>query len=70
MLGSIEVVEPAEEQGPKVIGTGAGNGLNAANALLRNDRGVITQNKAGSSGGEFRKTSYRKVLVVVIGVVK
>jgi len=41
LLGSIENVEPTEEQGPKVVGAGTGNGLHADNAFLP-DRGRVS----------------------------
>lgn len=53
-----------------MISTSAGNGLNAANSVLCNGKGVATKNKASSTGGKFWKTSYRQVLVVEIGVVE
>ena len=52
-----------------MVGTSAGNGLNTSNAFLRDHGGVITQDKTGSSGGEFRKTSDRKVFMVEGGIV-
>ena len=53
-----------------MVGTSAGDGLNAGNAFVRNRGGVITQDKAGSSGGEFRKTSNREVFMVDGGIVQ
>jgi len=64
LLGSVEYVESAEEQGCEVIGTSAGNGLDASNAFFRDRGGVITQDKTGGGGGEFWKTSDRKVFMV------
>jgi len=70
LLGSIENVEPTEEQGPKVVGAGTGNGLHADNAFLPDRGRVSTQYKTGSSGGEFWETSDRKVFVVEGGIVQ
>lgn len=53
-----------------MIGTSTRNGLNAAHAIFRDSRGITAQNKAGGSGGEFRKTSDRKILMVESGVVQ
>ena len=47
-----------------MVGASAGNGLDANYALLCDRGGVSTQDKAGSCGGEFRKTGDREVLVV------
>lgn len=68
MLSSVEVIEPAEEQCTEVIGTSTGNGLDAANAVFGDGRGIGTENKTSSGGGEFWKTSDRKVLVVESGI--
>lgn len=53
-----------------MIGPGTGNCLDAANAVLGDCRGIFTQNKPGSSRGEFGKTSDREVLVVESGIVQ
>ena len=47
-----------------MVGASAGNGLDANDTFLRDRGGVRTQDKAGSCGGEFRKTSNREVFVV------
>jgi hypothetical protein len=70
LLISVEVVKPTEEQGPEVVGTGTGNCLDAANAVLCDGGGVFTQYKARSSGGKFWKAGYRKVFVVESGIVQ
>ena len=53
-----------------MIGTGTGDRLDAADAVLGEGRGIITENKAGGSRGEFWKTSDRKILVVEGGIVQ
>jgi hypothetical protein len=70
LLRSVEVIEPAEEQGAEVIGTGTGDRLDAANAFFHNGRRIRAENKTGSSRGEFGKTSDREVLVVESGIVQ
>ena len=53
-----------------MIGTSAGNGLDAGNAFLRDRGGVITQDETGGRGGELWKTSDRKVFMVDGGIVQ
>ena len=47
-----------------MVGASAGNGLDANDPFLCDRGGVSTQDETGSRGGEFRKTSNRKVFVV------
>jgi len=47
-----------------MVGASAGNGLDANDSFLCDRGGVSTQYETGSCGGEFRKTSNRKVFVV------
>ena len=64
LLGSVEDVEPAEEQGGKMVGPGARDRLDADDPFL-GDRGrICTQDETGGGGGEFWKTGDREVLVV------
>ena len=47
-----------------MVGTSAGNGLDADDTFLRNRRGVSAQDKTSSSRSEIWKTSNRKIFVV------
>ena len=47
-----------------MVGTGAGDSLDADDPFLCNRGGVSAQDETGSCGGEFWKASDRKVFVV------
>lgn len=53
-----------------MVGTGAGNGLDASNAFIRDRGGVAAQDKTGSSRGEFWETGDGKILVVDGGIIQ
>ena len=47
-----------------MVRASAGNGLDANDPFFRDRGAVSTKDETGSCGGEFRKTSNRKVFVV------
>ena len=47
-----------------MVGASAGDGLDADDSFFCDRGGVSTQDETGSCGGEFRKTSDRKVFMV------
>ena len=53
-----------------MVGTGAGNGLDAGNAFLCDRGGVAAQDKMGSSRSKFWETDDRKILVVDGGIIQ
>lgn len=58
------LIETLEEDGAKMVGTGAGDGLDGGDAVLGDGGGVGTKDELGSSTGEFWQTSDVEVFMV------
>ena len=63
------VVESVEEEGAKMGGTCAGDGLEGDGTFLGDGGGVGAQDELLGGGGEFGEAGYGEVFVVEVGVV-